>query len=206
MTNSICIALETKSRNQSSCSLWRHAKYARVTASKLHEAANCRTPNGLFVEGLLGAKLKQTQAMKRGIKLERHVANKVEERLKLAKLEKAGLFLSPDFPVFGASPDGVIGCDAVVEIKCPSSEKARKAYISDSGEITSKYNTQVQLQMLLTSRTKGFFCVASPDVEETGCVDIIEVLFDRDFVLDLTSRALHFWKLNVFPKMVEFYS
>jgi hypothetical protein len=57
--------------------------------------------------------------------------------------------------------------------------------------------------MLLTSRTKGFFCVASPDVEETGCVDIIEVLFDRDFVLDMTSRALHFWKLNVFPKMME---
>jgi hypothetical protein len=44
----------------------------------------------------------------------------------------------------------------------------------------------------VTRRTKGFFCVASPDVEETGCVDIIEVLFDRDFVMDLTSRALHF--------------
>jgi hypothetical protein len=93
------------------------------------------------------------------------------------------LFLSPDFSVFGASPDAIIGCDAVVEIKCPSSERTRKAYISDSGEMTSKYNAQVQLQMLLTSRTKGFFCVASPDLEETGCFDIIEVLFDRDFVL-----------------------
>jgi hypothetical protein len=75
-------------------------------------------------------------------------SNKVEELLKLGKLEKAGLFLSPDLPVFGASPDGIIGCDAVVESKCPSSEKARKTYISDSGEITSNYNAQVQLQML----------------------------------------------------------
>jgi hypothetical protein len=32
----------------------------------------------------------------------------------------------------------------------------------------SNYKAEVQLQMLLTCWIKGFFCVASPDVEEMG--------------------------------------
>lgn len=206
MISSVCSELEIKTRNQSKCTIWHHAKYARITASRLHEAAHCHTPDGSFVERLLGAKLKQTEAMKRGTKLENFVCDKVKDLLNVDKIDKVGLFLNADFPIFGASPDGIVGTEAVVEIKCPSSEKARQMYITTSGQIACKFNAQMQLQMLLSQRTKGFFCVASPSVKETGHVEIIEVLFDRDFVLDLVSKALLFWKVHVFPKLIEHFN
>ena len=42
----------------------------------------------------------------------------------MKKLQKVGLYLIPDFPIFGASADGIIGNEAVVEIKCPSTDKS----------------------------------------------------------------------------------
>lgn len=38
------------------------------------------------------------------------------------------MVLTPEFPVFGASPDGIVGSEAVVEIKCPASPKACKTH------------------------------------------------------------------------------
>ena len=53
---------------------------------------------------MLGAKLRQSPAMERGIRLEQQVLAKVEA-LKQTKFQRCGLLLSPDFPFFGASPD-----------------------------------------------------------------------------------------------------
>lgn len=205
MTEDACSKLEDITRNQAKCSLWHHAKYARVTASKLYEAAHCHTPDGSFVERLLGAKLKQTKAMKRGIKLENLVIEKLKEILHIDSVGNVGLVLTPEFPVFGASPDGIVGTEAVVEIKCPASPKACQTYISEDGQIAPRYNAQIQLQMLMTHRKKGYFCVASPDFTETGHVEIVEVSFDQEYVLDLVSRALQFWKLNVYSKLIRYY-
>ncbi len=47
-----------------------------------------------------------------------------------------------------ASPDGICD-DYVMEIKCPTSEKAVTKYIKN-GHVTDKYNSQIQMQM--------FFC------------------------------------------------
>ena len=35
-------------------------------------------------------------------------------------VEECGLVLHPDIPDFGASPDGLIGVDGLLEIKCPN--------------------------------------------------------------------------------------
>ncbi|KOB70278.1 Uncharacterized protein OBRU01_15584, partial [Operophtera brumata] len=69
--NERCQLVESATKAQASSDLWFEMRYGRVTASKAHEAAQCRTQNGTLVEEIFGAKLlNETDAMKRGKVLE----------------------------------------------------------------------------------------------------------------------------------------
>lgn len=59
---------EEQTRCQSQCPLWHELRYGRITASKFHEVAHCRTSDGALVEGV-----HVTSAMKQGRVLERRV-------------------------------------------------------------------------------------------------------------------------------------
>jgi hypothetical protein len=96
--------------------------------------------------------------MERGIRLEKKVLTKVEA-LQQNKFQRCGLLLSPDFPFFGASPDG-INKDCVLEIKCPFSLKSKLSFINAKNEISAKCVNQIQLQMFLSNRKSCLFCVA----------------------------------------------
>lgn len=141
-----------------------------------------------------------TPAMRRGIALEPEVL-KVVSSLKKMKFLGSGLFLSPCYPIFGASPDG-INDQYVIEIKCPSSTETMKSYLRENGSLGPKCLAQIQLQMLLTGRKKGLFCVALPDFEKTQKVQIVEVFYDAIFMNDLLNRATSFWKAAIFPKLL----
>ncbi|KAJ8948220.1 hypothetical protein NQ314_008457 [Rhamnusium bicolor] len=118
-------------------------RYGRVTASKAYEVANCHKKDGVLVEKILGAKVFQTKSMKRGLKLENLVGNRRIDKTKKT-YKKAGLFLSQEFPIIGASPDFITD-DSVIEIKCPSSEKTFCNYIGNDGKIKEKPLYQIQL-------------------------------------------------------------
>jgi exodeoxyribonuclease (lambda-induced) len=55
----------------------------------------------------------------------------------------------------GASPDGLVGDDGILEIKCPKASTFFKL-VAD-GEIDKKYMAQMQMQMMCTGRTKAYF-------------------------------------------------
>ncbi|KAF4529895.1 hypothetical protein B566_EDAN016161 [Ephemera danica] len=54
-----------------------------------------------------------------GVNTEETAKEKLEEVLGV-EIEKCGLVIDPDIPYLAASPDGKIGDDALIEIKCPS--------------------------------------------------------------------------------------
>ncbi|CAG9765762.1 unnamed protein product [Ceutorhynchus assimilis] len=114
--------IEIKTRNQSKCSLWSEMRYARITASKAYDAAHCATFDRTLVENILGAKVFQTEAMKRGLNLEEAVL-KVLARDTSQTFRRSGLFLSKECPVIGANPDA-INEQFVVEIKSPQVPQA----------------------------------------------------------------------------------
>jgi len=76
------------------------------------------------------------------------------------KFQSSGLFQSPCYPILGAYPD-VINEQYVIEIKCPSSNETMKTYLRENGSLGSKCLAQIQLQMLLTGRKKGFLLCCS---------------------------------------------
>lgn len=197
MSEAVCNTAADQTIEQSESALWFELRYGRITASKAHEAAHCHTLEGCFVETVVGAiSLKDTAAMTRGKNLEKQVRKEIEKISKI-KIKKCGFKTSPEYPVMGASPDG-ISDEYVVEIKCPSTEKTVKNYINN-GLITEKYKAQVQMQMFFWGKKQALFCVASADFETSKKVDILTVDFDEQYCLDILEKCVLFWKNAIFP-------
>lgn len=134
------VVLETKSQYKSS--LWRELRYGRITGSVVHEIAHCKTKDGSTIDKLFGKKFLDTKAMKRGRELEPLVKSAVEKLLG-EKITDTGLWLQPDFPIFGASPDGIGPKNKYcVEIKCPLSKDTYKNYIIRGKTVGKKYIAQ----------------------------------------------------------------
>ncbi len=93
--------------------------------------------------------------MQRGIELEPLAFNNFKEKkaLEFIDVQNCGFF--PYCENSGASPDGLVGEDAILEIKCPTRKTFFKLKLTN--EIDSKYFAQMQMQMLSTGREKGYF-------------------------------------------------
>jgi len=93
------------------------------------------------------------------------------------KIESAGLFIHTALNYLAASPDGLIGKDAIIEIKCPQSikeytpeeavnNKKLKFMVYNDGKLILKKNNcyyfQVQGQLNITKRTLCYFVVWTP--------------------------------------------
>lgn len=202
MTDEGCRILAEATDNQAKCYLWFDSRYGRVTGSKVHEASRCNTPDGSLSNSILGAhKAFDTEAMERGRSLEKAVLQEVESRIG-EKIEKTGFVMRKEFPAFGASPDGILR-KHIVEVKCPSSEHTVSAYLDQNLEPTKKYKSQMMLQMMMCKKSRGYFCVASPDFETSKKVTIVEVKFDKEYTRKIVGEALQFWKKYIFPILYQ---
>lgn len=158
--------LEENTRKQALSSEWKEARRLRLTASNFGVICKMTDRRDLqkMCDSLYNDLPFKTAAMEHGIKNEK-VARKMLEGKEDVKVQAAGLFINPNYPHLGASTDGFIGSNTVVEIKCPYSgrDEAIKpgknfpylGYSSD-GCLTlltkSNYSYQVQGQMFLTGR------------------------------------------------------
>uniref|UniRef100_A0A8D9E9N4 YqaJ viral recombinase domain-containing protein n=1 Tax=Cacopsylla melanoneura TaxID=428564 RepID=A0A8D9E9N4_9HEMI len=181
--------------------LWRDMRYGRIKASKLYEASRCSTTEGSLVNVILGAsKVKNNVAMERGIRLEKDVLKEVERKLR-TKINRSGLILMPENPIFGASPDG-ISENAVFEVKCPVSEKSFKTYFNDDETMPAdKYLAQIMLQMYMCNKDLGFFCVARPCFEKSKDILILKVVYNEAWLQSVMIKAKEFWISSLFPKL-----
>ncbi len=143
---------------------WYNARLGKFTASEIHKLMGIK---GLgetgksyafdkAVENLFG-EVKENYIsydMERGKNLEPFAFAKFKELKELAflEVEKCGFF-SSNF--HGASPDGLVSDDAILEIKCPNATTFFKLVVDS--EIDKKYYYQMQHQMMVTGRSKAYF-------------------------------------------------
>ena len=199
-----CKCATDRTSEQSDNILWYHLRYARITAYIIYVAAMCTTLDGSLVEKIMGMKTTDTPAMKRGRELESKVLSIIERYLQTAndeKILKCGLLLKKEFPMLGASPDGVTE-SAVIEIKCPSKEKSVSRF-HDKNKIMNKYRAQLHLQMLFAGKTVGYFCVADPEFEKNKKIVIIRENYDKNFMEAVITKAMTFWKTAIFPILMK---
>lgn len=66
------------------------------------------------------------------------------------EIEETGLVMHPRIADFGASPDGLVGTEGLIEIKCPNTATHIDTLLSKA--VPQKYVLQMQTQMACTGR------------------------------------------------------
>ena len=106
----------------------------------------------LAVERLTGQCVQtyQNGAMARGIELEAEARDAYSFERGVAVTE-CGYVASPDIARCGCSPDGLLGDDGLVEIKCPASMQKHLDALR-TGAHAVEYRWQLQHQLMVTGR------------------------------------------------------
>jgi putative phage-type endonuclease len=90
----------------------------------------------------------------------------------------------------GASPDGLIGDDGLVEIKCPITATHIETLLGQS--VPGRYNTQMQWQMACTGRKWCDFVSYDPRMPEKMRLFIKRVERDNVAIAELEREVVNF--------------
>ena len=96
----------------------------------------------------------------------------------------------PTIAGFGCSPDGLVGSDGLIEIKCPNSA-THWSYIK-ANEPPQKYFIQMQAQMAVTGAKWCDFVSFDPRMPERSQLLIVSVPIDREFILFMETEIKQF--------------
>lgn len=150
--------------------------------------------NQLVAEKLTGEQTPfyQNEHMARGTELEPD-ARKMYEFIKDVEVQEVGFCLH-DALEAGASPDGLIGEDGGLEIKCPA--PATHVEYLRGGKLPSKYKQQVMGCLWITGREWWDFMSYHPSMKPL----IVRVERDEDYIAELeacVSKAVELIEENV---------
>ena len=170
---------------------WVAARLGRVTGSRVADLM-ARTKTGfgasranymaeLICERLTGEQAERyvSAEMQRGTDLEPQ-ARAAYSFLNDMTVEECGFVVHPVIADFGASPDGLIGADGLVELKCPNTATHIDYLLS--GDVPGKYQTQMQAQMACTGRAWCDFVSYEPRLPDAMQLFVRRVPRDDGFI------------------------
>lgn len=107
-------------------------------------------------------------------------------------VEQIGFVLHPNIGECGASPDGLVGDDGLVEIKCPITATHIETLL---GRVApAKYMTQMQWQMACTGRKWCDFVSFDPRMPESMQFFVQRINRDEAVIADLEAEVIAFLK------------
>ena len=181
---------------------WHKARLGLVTASRLVDVmakgrgGNPSASRSNYEAELIASRLTgnppeafSTVAMQWGIDTE-PAARATYELMRDVTIEEVGMVLHPTIEGAGCSPDGLIGEDGLIEIKCPNISTHMQTMLTES--IPRKYMVQMQFQMACTGRAWTDFMSFDPRMPEHLSVFIKRVYRDEDMIKELEIAALEF--------------
>lgn len=147
----------------------------------------------LAVERISGTTMEEPQfdpwQARRGRELEPEARLAYEERREVI-VEETGLAITDD-NLFGASVDGLVGSDGIVEIKCFLAPSKVKAILLDGD--TSELDDQMQGALWITGRQWCDAVLYVPALEGIGChLTIIRTERDETAIDALSADLLSF--------------
>lgn len=105
-------------------------------------------------------------------------------------VEECGFVSHPTIEMAGASPDGLVGDDGLIEIKCPNT--ATMIDVLLTGNVASKYYTQMQFQMACTGRQWCDYVVFDPRMPAKAQMFIKRVARDEAFIAEMEAEVTKF--------------
>lgn len=140
---------------------WFAQRLGKVTASRVADVI-AKTKTGYstsrdnYMAQLVCERMTQTvaesytnAAMAHGVETE-PLARAAYEAYADVLVDEVPMIAHPTIEAAGASPDGLVGDDGLVEIKCPNTATHIDTLLSQT--VPGKYNTQMQWQMACTGR------------------------------------------------------
>lgn len=189
---------------------WFTARLGKVTASRVADVV-AKTKTGvsasrgnymaqLIVERLTGKPVESfsSSAMQWGTDTE-PLARAAYEMATDMMVEEIGFVEHESIPMCGASPDGLVGDDGLIEIKCPNTATHIETLINNT--IDNRYVLQMQWQMACTDRKWCDFVSFDPRMPEALQMKIIRVNFNEMLVADLENQVEQF--LNEVQEKLE---
>lgn len=105
-------------------------------------------------------------------------------------VEQVGLIRHPEIIMTGASPDGLVSHDGLVEIKCPNT--ATHIEYALSGKPPAKYQNQMLWQMECTGREWCDFVSFDPRMPEDMRIFIVRFDRDQQRIDDMKDEVINF--------------
>lgn len=180
---------------------WFTARLGKVTASRVADVI-AKTKTGYstsrenYMAQLVCERMTGTQgesynnaAMQWGTDQE-PLARAAYEAAKDVLVDEVGFVVHPTINNAGASPDGLVGDDGLIEIKCPNTATHIDTLLSD--KVPNKYNTQMQWQLVCTGRKWCDFVSFDPRMPEGLQLFIQRVDFDAEYVKMLEAEITGF--------------
>ena len=177
---------------------WYAARLGCVTASRVADlmaktktgpsASRANYMADLIVERLTGEQAEhyQNAAMIWGTETE-PLAREAYSFLTAQEVAEEGFVLHPSIPSFGASPDGLVGPDGLVEIKCPATATHIETLLTEA--VPAKYITQMQAQMACTGRAWCDFVSFDPRMPGDMQMWVKRVPCDPAFVSQMEGEV-----------------
>lgn len=116
-----------------------------------------------------------------------------------AAVTEIGFVDHPSISMTGASPDGLVGDDGLVEIKCPNTATHLDTLLSQT--VPAKYVTQMLWQMEVTGRAFCDFVSYDPRLPESMSLFVKRVERDDKRISELRSSVVEFLE-EVEQKMI----
>lgn len=177
---------------------WFDARMGCVTASRTADVM-AKTKSGYaasranYMADLICERLTQERsggfssaAMQWGTETE-PMARAAYEFVKSVDVEETGFVLHPHIKNFGASPDGLVGKDGLVEIKCPNTNTHLETILTDT--IPRKYIIQMHVQMICTKRKWCDFVSFDPRLPLDLQIYVKRVELDNNLAMEIEDEV-----------------
>ncbi|XP_076546922.1 uncharacterized protein LOC117610562 [Osmia lignaria lignaria] len=201
-------SIEEETIGQAKNPRWLNYKSKLLTASNFGRICRRRigTLCGNSVKSLVYPRLISASAVQYGQECEKFAREELIVSVCIdVEIMECGLFIDSAIPFFGASPDGLIDKEGIVEIKCPKTAEnllpkeaiksvavIRRIFVDAEGNALNRnhyYYYQVQGQLHVTGRKYCLFCIWTRK-------GLKYIRVDRDD---------NFWQNNMEPKLIQFY-
>jgi putative phage-type endonuclease len=190
---------------------WHELRRGKVTASRVADVV-AKTKSGpsalranymaeLIAERLSGTPAEAfiSAAMQWGTDMEPQARAAYEFRTD-AQVTQVGFVIHPTIVQAGASPDGLVNDDGLIEIKCPNTATHLETLLGQA--VPAKYETQMQFQMACTGRQWCDFVSYDPRMPESMRLFIKRVERDDKRIKELETEIAGFL-LEVAVKLSE---
>ena len=180
---------------------WHNARLGKVTASRVadiiaktktgYSASRAKYMGELLCERLTGSRgdTYQNAAMVWGVNTEPQARGAYEAALG-ELVDEVGFIPHPTIEMSGASPDGLVGEEGLVEIKCPTTITHIDTLLSIT--VPQQYMAQMQWQMACSGRKWCDFVSYDPRLPEHMQMFIHRVERDDKMIAELEGEVVKF--------------